>query len=121
MDYKLSIVIVHWRTPELLRRCLLSLQEDKGIEQGQIYVVDNASGDETLDLLAEQFPFVKVLANSENIGFSKACNQIIPITASLFVLLLNPDTIVKEQAITKLLAFMEAYPECGAVGPKSFK
>jgi len=115
---KVSIVIVSWRTPKLLTNCLQSLQMDGQAEQFEIYVVDNASGDETLSILAKQFPYVKVLANSSNAGFSKACNQAIPQTSGEFILLLNPDTVINANAISKMSTFMESHPQCGAVGPK---
>lgn len=118
LNSKLSIVIVHWRTPELLKHCLESIQADQGARQFEIHVVDNASGDQALQILARQFPYVKVLANQENLGFSKACNQIIARLESEYVLLLNPDTLIQDNAISKLLAFMESHSDCGAVGPK---
>lgn len=115
---KVSIVIVHWRTPELLMSCLASVYADSHAEQFEIHVVDNDSGDGTVVQLASRFPHVKVLANDENVGFSRACNQVIPICGGEFILLLNPDTSVKDDAISKLAAFMDAHPQCGAVGPK---
>jgi hypothetical protein len=99
-------------------KCLHAVQADKNAGQFDIHVVDNASGDQTLALLAERFPSVKVLANHDNVGFSRACNQVIPSTTGTYVLLLNPDTEVKGDAISSLLNFMEAHPQCGAVGPK---
>jgi GT2 family glycosyltransferase len=113
-----SIVIVHWRTPQLLVRCLESIQADAGSSQFDIHVVDNASHDEALKILSERFASVKVIANQENIGFSRACNQVIPMTEAPFVLLLNPDTILQGDAVSALIRFMETHPQCGAVGPK---
>ncbi|PWT94565.1 MAG: glycosyl transferase family 2 [Candidatus Melainabacteria bacterium] len=115
---KVSIVIVHWRTPELLMRCLESVYADTHSDEFEVYVVDNASGDNSMDLLKRNFPQVEVRANSENVGFSRACNQVIPGTTGLYVLLLNPDTELKQDAISKLAQFMETHPDCGAVGPK---
>jgi GT2 family glycosyltransferase len=115
---KVSIVIVHWRTPELLMRCLESVYADSHADSFEVHVVDNASGDETVALLERQFPQVKIIANDENVGFSRACNQVIPTTAGEYVLLLNPDTELKQDAISKLAAFMDEHPQCGAVGPK---
>jgi hypothetical protein len=115
---RVSIVIVHWRTPELLMRCLESVYADCGSGEFEVLVVDNASGDDSLDLLKRRFPQVKVTANQENVGFSRACNQVIPDTTGQYILLLNPDTEVKQDAISKLAEFMEVHPDCGAVGPK---
>lgn len=118
MTSKLSIVIVHWRTPELLEKCLKALESEPDAHSFETYVVDNASGDQSLDILAHKFPSVKAIANDENVGFSKACNQVIPISKAPFVLLLNPDTVVRDGAISKLLRFIDTDLECGAVGPK---
>ncbi len=115
---KVSIVIVNWRTPELLRGCLKSLSNDEHKDSFEIYVVDNASGDKSLSILSDEFPYVNVVANGKNVGFSKACNQVIPITSGEYVLLLNPDTVVLDDAVSKLATFLDHNEKCGAVGPK---
>jgi GT2 family glycosyltransferase len=115
---KVSIVIVNWRTPLLLKRCLQAINSDKNIDAFEIFVVDNASGDQSLSILANEFPGVKTIANQNNLGFSKACNQAIPQTEGEYILLLNPDTLVVDSAISKLAAFLDEHPGCGAVGPK---
>lgn len=115
---KVSVVIVNWKTPKLLAQCLDSIQNDPGFAQFEIFVVDNNSADESLALMASRYPYVKVIANSENYGFSKACNQAIPQCNGTYILLLNPDTIVTDAAILKLAAFLDTNLDCGAVGPK---
>lgn len=115
---KVSIVIVNWKTPKLLAACLDSLIKDPDHNQFELWVVDNASGDESLEMLASQYPSVNLIANSENVGFSKACNQAVPQTEGEYVLLLNPDTIIYDNAVSKLTAFMDAHPDCGAAGPR---
>jgi len=115
---QLSIVIVNWKTPILLARCLKSIEADSGFEQFTIYVVDNNSQDQSVSLLQEQFAYVKLEANQANVGFSRGCNQIIAKVDSEFILLLNPDTVVEDNAISKLMHFMVAHEDCGAVGPK---
>lgn len=118
MSPKVSIVIVNWKTPELLAECIRATEKESNAGQFEVHVVDNASCDQSLTMLAKDFPYVKVLANGVNLGFSKACNQVIPKTKGQFVLLLNPDAFVQDNAITKLCQFMEANPTCGAVGPR---
>jgi GT2 family glycosyltransferase len=118
MPAKVSIVIVNWKTPELLAKCLRSIEKDAGFSQFEIHVVDNASCDQSLSILAKDFPYVKARANQDNIGFSKACNQVIPETKGESILLLNPDTVIDDNAISKLWQFMESNPQVGAVGPK---
>jgi len=115
---KVSIVIVNWRTPQLLRDCLQSINNDQNKDFFEICVIDNNSGDESLTILNREFPDVEVIANKNNVGFSKACNQAIPVAKGDYVLLLNPDTIVVDNAISELAHFLDRNPRCGAVGPK---
>jgi GT2 family glycosyltransferase len=115
---KVSIVIVNWRTPLLLRNCLQTLSKDEQAASFEIYVIDNASGDESLSILAREFPYVKVIANTQNLGFSKACNQAISKAKGEYILLLNPDTLIVDSAISKLAMFLDSHADCGAVGPK---
>lgn len=115
---RVSIVIVNWKTPRLLAQCLETIDQDRGRQQFEIWVIDNNSGDGSVKMLADRFPQVKVIANDANLGFSKACNQAIPEAKGTFILLLNPDTEVRDHAISKLADFMEANPDCGAAGPK---
>jgi len=117
-DKRVSIIIVNWRTPRLLAACLDSLSLDRGHAQFEFIVVDNHSDDGSIEILAQQYPFVQVIANSENVGFSKACNQAIPLAQGKYVLLLNPDTVVAQGAVSALADFMEADNDCGATGPK---
>jgi len=102
----------------LLAGCLDSLTADPGHRDWDIWVVDNASGDESLAVLAARYPFVNVVANSDNVGFSRACNQVIPVTRGSYILLLNPDTVSTRGAISRLADFMDQHPECGAAGPR---
>ena len=115
---KVSIVIVNWRTPFLLRRCLQAINNDLHKDTFEIFVVDNASGDQSLSILANEFPYVKVIANQDNFGFSKACNQAIPQTIGDYILLLNPDTLTVGNAVSQLASFLDDNYQCGAVGPK---
>ncbi len=111
-------MIVNWKTPDLLARCLQSIQADSGYHNFVVYVVDNDSGDRSVDMLEREFPYVKLIKNQENVGFSKACNQVIPEATGDYILLLNPDTVVEEDAISKLSLFMDQNRDAGAVGPK---
>jgi GT2 family glycosyltransferase len=115
---RVSIIIVNWKTPKLLAKCLNSLKEDRDYSNFEIWVVDNASGDESVKMLETDFPSVKLIVNSDNKGFSKACNQAIPLALGEFILLLNPDTESKPSAVSELADFLAANPEAGAVGPK---
>jgi len=115
---RVSIVIVNWKTPQLLARCLDSIGNDPRAAEFEIIVVDNASGDGSVEMLRQQYPSVRTIANTDNVGFSKACNQVIPEAKGTFIFLLNPDTVVVDNAVSKLADFMEAHSDCGAAGPK---
>ncbi len=81
-------------------------------------MVDNNSVDGSLSLIKEKFPTVKLIANTENVGFSAANNQAIRVSKGQYVLLLNPDTVVQEDSFEKTLAFMDAHPQAGGLGIK---
>ena len=89
----------------------------RGIE-GEIYVVDNHSVDNSVAMVKERFPQVNLIENQDNVGFAKANNQAIRVSTGEYVLLLNPDTLVEEDTFTKCLDFMDATPDCGGLGVK---
>lgn len=117
MSPRVCIVIVNWKTPELLAGCLDSVLADRGAAGFEIWVVDNASGDNSLEVL-RGYPRVQVVANAANVGFAKACNQVIPRATAAYVLLLNPDTVVADGAVSTLADYLDANPGCAAVGPR---
>ena len=115
---KLSVVIVNYNVELFLEQCLNSVRRAmQGIE-GEVFVVDNNSVDGSLKMLAEKFPEVKVIANKENVGFSRANNQAIRISTGEYVLLLNPDTVVEDDTFSKCITFMDAHPDAGGLGVK---
>jgi hypothetical protein len=79
-------------------------------------VVDNGSTDGSLGVVREKFPGVRLIENPVNLGFAKANNQAISLSSREYLLLLNPDTQVKDEAIERMLSFMDAHPEAGVVG-----
>jgi GT2 family glycosyltransferase len=115
---KLSVVIVNYNVKFFLEQCLHSVNEAiKGLE-AEVFVVDNNSVDGSVEMVAEKFPTVKLIANSDNPGFSKANNQAIRQSAGEYVLLLNPDTVVEQDTFQKSVAFMDAHPDAGGLGIK---
>ena len=115
---KISVVIVNYNVRYFLEQCLKSLQAAlQGIE-AEVFVVDNHSKDQSLKMLKEKFPSVHLIANQENVGFSKANNQAIKKASGEYILLLNPDTVVGEDSITSVLEFMDQTADCGALGVK---
>jgi GT2 family glycosyltransferase len=114
--FKVSIVIVSYNVRTYLEQCLQSVQRAlEGIE-GEVWVVDNLSSDDSVEVLRRDYPWVHLIANQENLGFSKANNLAIRQSSSEYVLLLNPDTIVAEETLCGVLQFMDAHPEAGGAG-----
>ena len=115
---KLSIIIVNYNVRYFLEQCLLSVEKAvKGID-AEVFVVDNNSVDGSVAMVAEKFPWARLIANRENTGFSKANNQAIRIASGEYILLLNPDTVVEEDTFAKVVFFMDEHPEAGGLGVK---
>lgn len=113
-----SIMIVAWNVRKLLEDCLESVfEQTKGIDFEVVYV-DNASEDGSVEMTRERFPEVTIIENDENKGFIKANNQAIEIAKGRYVLLLNSDTIVLDNAIEKMVKFADSHPEAGVIGCK---
>ena len=115
---KLSIVIVNYNVEHFLEQCLFSVRKAIANIDAEVYVVDNNSVDGSLKMLAEKFPEVKVIANKDNVGFSRANNQAIRLSTGEYVLLLNPDTVVEDDTLTKTIEFMDSHPDAGGLGVK---
>jgi GT2 family glycosyltransferase len=113
---KLSIVIVNYNVKYFLEHCLQSVFRALNGFDAEVFVVDNASSDDSVTMLKERFPEVKLICNQENLGFSKANNQAIMASKGEYVLLLNPDTVVQNDTFKKCLDFMDAHPEAGGLG-----
>lgn len=117
MTNTLSIIIVSWNTCDLLSQCLNSVFNNTKLNELDVWVVDNASTDGSPDMVLRTFPTVNLIQNKGNVGFAKANNQAIEQSRGNFVVLLNPDTIVKPGALDRLAGFLSAHEEVGAVGP----
>ncbi len=114
----LSIVIVNYNTEKLLRSCLESVYAGANGTPLDIWVVDNNSRDNSVAMLKSLFPMVRVIQNSSNVGFSRANNVVISQSRSDFILLLNPDTLIIDDAIERVVKFMKEHPEVGIAGCK---
>ncbi len=134
----LSVIIVSWNVRELLAGCLQSLSEDAAFcwaapcdrpapsdgvatarrRTAEVIVVDNASHDDTAEALAEGFPWVQVIANRENLGFTAGNNLGLAVSRGRYVFFLNPDTRVVAPAIGILLDYLESHPAVGIAGPE---
>jgi GT2 family glycosyltransferase len=114
---EISIIIPNWNGAHLLPACLDSLRRQSYAER-EIIVVDNASTDETRELLARDYSDVRVLALSSNRGFTGACNAGIRASHGEFVALLNSDTEADENWLAEVVAAFERHPEAGLVASK---
>lgn len=113
---KLSIVIVSYNVRTFLEQCLQSVRQAlEGIE-GEVFVVDNHSDDDSVETVRTKYPWVRLIVNDENIGFSRANNIAIREARGEYVLLLNPDTIVEEHTLRQVLDFMDHHPKAGGAG-----
>ena len=122
-----SIVILNFNTREHLRACLQALLAEgsttlsNGPLQAEVLVVDNASSDDSADMVAAEFPWVRLIRSSDNGGFARGNNQALREARGSAVLLLNPDTLVPRGAIAGFLELLDRHPEAGIIGPKLIK
>lgn len=114
----LSILIVNYNTAALTLQCLRSVFQSKGDYAFEVIVIDNASSDVSVEQIERQFPQVKLICNKENVGFAAANNQGIARAQGKYILLLNSDTVVREDTFDTMISFMEAHPRVGASGCK---
>lgn len=116
----LSIVIVNWNTAALLDACLRSVaaELERSELRGEVFVVDNASTDESVTMVRTQHPAVHLIANTHNPGFAGGNNQALALAQGRYSLLLNPDTVVLPDGLGALVRFMDAHPEAGAAGSR---
>lgn len=115
---KLSVIIVNYNVRYFLEQALLSAQRALQGLDGELWVVDNNSADDSVEMVRTKFPNVHLIANTQNTGFATANNQAIRACSGEYILLLNPDTLVEENTFSTCIEFMDAHPEAGAVGVK---
>lgn len=114
----LSVVIVSWNTAALLQDCLGSLLTPPSTISVEVVVVDNASTDGTPGQVKQNWPQVRLIENADNRGFASANNQGLTVCRGRHIALLNSDTLVTSQALSRLVAFIDEHPEAGACGPR---
>ncbi len=114
----LSIVIVNWKSADYLRLCLFSIEEHMTGVLYDVVVVDNASDDGCEAMLLREFPWVKFLGATENLGFARANNWGYVHTRGRYVLFLNPDTELRDDALERMLMWLDGHARAGAVGAR---
>jgi N-acetylglucosaminyl-diphospho-decaprenol L-rhamnosyltransferase len=115
---KLAIVIVHYNSSPDLDRCLESLVACAPRAEHQVVIVDNASRDEGLTEVHQRYPDFTWIFSNENAGYSRGCNLGMSQVEADYYLVLNPDIVVQPGALDSLLAFADAHPRAGMVGPQ---
>lgn len=114
----LSIVIINWNTRDMLRDCLQTVFDGLGALKAEVIVVDNASTDGSVGMIEAEFPQAVLIANAKNCGFAAANNQGFAIAKGRHVLLLNSDTLVLGETLPAMVAWMDAHPAAGVMGPR---
>ena len=117
-DVDLSVVIPSYNTRDLMEQVLRTVAEASTGIAVQVIVVDNASRDGSVEMVAEKFPDVELIRNDRNLGFGAANNVAFRRVRGRYVLLLNSDTIVRPDTLRTMVAFMDDHPEAGAAGCK---
>ncbi len=113
----LSIIIVNWNVRDMLVDCLASIEANRGALAVQTIVVDSASTDDSVPMLREHFPWVELLPQAENVGFTRGNNIGLAKATGRHLLLLNPDTVVLDDALQQMVTYLDAHPTVGIVGP----
>ena len=113
---KLSVIIVSYNVRRFVEQCLDSVQKAAEGLDYEVFVVDNDSADDTVEVIGQRYPWVHLIANHENLGFARANNIAIRQAKGEYVLLLNPDTIVAEPTLREAVTFMDAHPQAGGAG-----
>lgn len=114
---EISVIIVNFNTAELLTKCLQSIQKQKGAAF-EIFVVDNASIDDSVHRISTEFEQIHLITNQRNLGFSAANNQAIRNSKGNLLLFLNPDTVVHDGAFHAMLDYLSLNPEVGLAGAR---
>ncbi len=118
-EFDISVCIVTLNARDYLRDCLDSIESSASNLKVEVIVVDNHSSDGTLEMLEKEFDWVKVIKNEANEGFARPTNKALRLAKGRYYLLLNPDTLVLDDALQVLSNFLEAHPEIGVCGPKA--
>ena len=112
----LSIALVNWNNRDYIEQCLESIETARLLLPYEIVVSDNGSTDGSQHLLAERFPYVKIVQNEGNVGVARGNNQCIHNSSGRYIYILNNDTVVNRESVEAMVRFLDEHPEAGAVG-----
>src|SRR5438477_1080537 len=113
---KLSIIIICWNDLKVILNCLASIYTETKALEYEIIVSDNGSTDGSISRIRADFPKVKVIENGANLGFAKGNNAGIRVAQGEYLLILNPDTIIRDCALEKLVMYADRHPSAGGFG-----
>lgn len=118
MHPDLSIIIVSFNTREVLRQCLHSLYAAIGQRPAEVIVIDNASRDQSAEMVAQDFPLAHLVRSQSNLGFAAANNVGFALATGRYVVLLNPDAQLDADALDRAVRFMDVTPNAGMLGAR---
>lgn len=118
VEAQVTIAVVSWNTRDLLAECLESLYYEVSTDLAEVWVVDNASSDGSVQLVHDQFPWVKLIASTQNLGFGAAVNTVATRTSSTWLAPANADIRLTPNALERLVAEGERYPEAAVIAPR---
>ncbi len=113
---KLSVIILNYNVRYFLEQCILSVQRAVKSIDAEIIIIDNNSSDDSCHMVKKRFPYLRLIENIENVGFSKANNQAVGVANGEYICILNPDTAVAEDTFIKSLLYAESVENLGALG-----
>ena len=113
----LSVIIINYNTVDFLGRCLSTIEKQHNVD-AEVIVVDNCSKDGSAEFVRKRFPSVRLIANDQNLGFSKANNQALDVCNGTNVYFLNPDTEIRNNAFKHMIDFMDSHSNVGLAGTR---
>ncbi len=115
---KISASIVSYNNKEKIVECIRSLYANTKEAELDLFVIDNASSDDTVKAIEEEFPQVTLIRNSENTGFGGGHNKVIPLLSAKYHAVINPDIKIDTDVLKSLTDFMEHHKDCGMITPR---
>jgi len=118
MNTTVSVIIVSWNCRQMLVDCINSLRGQLPAGTSEIIVIDNASSDGTADAVRQGFPDVKLVESATNLGFARGNNVGLELSNGKYICLINPDVVVGQECISRMVNYMEQHPDIGMLGPR---
>lgn len=116
LSLDISVILVSYNTIDMTKKALNDLFASVGNLEMEVFMIDNASRDNSAEVLRREYPHITLIENQQNVGFGRANNQALPFIRGRYVLLLNTDAFVESDTLFKTMQYMEAHPKCGMLG-----